>query len=537
MRGGAMTHSTACPGCGCGTVSGAAFCGNCGVAVAAAGPAAPSAGPLGHSPSAPTVTMASVTVSAADRRTAVPRWGEGRDLTRYLCAAAYLDREYARSLIKQVAAQPHLGVAAAPACDVPVVLRHAYLANARRHSRDLVLTVLFLLAFVFAFWVGHPGITLLVLFLSWVTVLSFELSTKYGRHLQSLRPDRFDPAAAPLPLNADVAARLRQIGEYADGNVTAYSGYSPFIGYGSELDSWSLTFDVTTSSSPGGKPQDFDVTDLYTHIAERLGTLVLPCLEIEERLFVDGSGLLEDTRFLPDPLGRPVTRIPFAQMDALKRTPEEGARPYLAVHSTGWGGELVTSLFLRFIRSESNLFVEAVPTVLFPLLDRYRVIDTLMPRPPLRELVTLISQTLVSTVFVLLASPVRAIAGFAPDYGMTWRVRRQDKLITRLRRFDYGARQSVRRQAADTKHHRYFQKADSGMVLKTVEKRVLDALVEFAQARDIDVGDLVQRQETIINNGIIAAHGARVDSSSVASGERSRISMRVLNKIPLLNTD
>lgn len=195
--------------------------------------------------------MASVTVSAADRRTAVPRWGEGRDLTRYLCAAAYLDREYARSLIKQVAAQPHLGVAAAPACDVPVVLRHAYLANARRHSRDLVLTVLFLLAFVFAFWVGHPGITLLVLFLSWVTVLSFELSTKYGRHLQSLRPDRFDPAAAPLPLNADVAARLRQIGEYADGNVTAYSGYSPFIGYGSELDSWSLTFDVTTSSSPG----------------------------------------------------------------------------------------------------------------------------------------------------------------------------------------------------------------------------------------------------------------------------------------------
>ena len=224
-------------------------------------------------------------------------------------------------------------------------------------------------------------------------------------------------------------------------------------------------------------------------------------------------------------------------MDALKRTPEEGARPYLAVHSTGWGGELVTSLFLRFIRSESNLFVEAVPTVLFPLLDRYRVIDTLMPRPPLRELVTLFSQTLVSTVFVLVASPVRAIAGFAPDYGMTWRVRRQDKLITRLRRFDYGARQSVRRQAADKKHHRYFQKADSGMVLKTVEKRVLDALVEFAQARDIDVGDLVQRQETIINNGIIAAHGARVDSSSVASGERSRISMRVLNKIPLLNTD
>lgn len=198
---------------------------------------------------------------------------------------------------------------------------------------------------------------------------------------------------------------------------------------------------------------------------------------------------------------------------------------------------MVTSLFLRFVRSDSSLFVEAVPTVLFPLLDRYRVIDTLMPRPPLRDLAKLVSETLVSTVFVLLASPARAVAGFAPDYWMSWRLRRQEKLITRLRRFDYGARLSVRRQAAAADHHRYFQKADSGMVLKTVEKRVLDALVEFAEAHDIDAGGLIQRQEMIINNGIIAAEGARVEGNSVASGAKSRISTRVLNKIPLLNLD
>lgn len=528
-----MTHLTTCPGCGREAVPGAAYCGSCGAALEATEATATlPQQPSGPPPSAPTAPGL-----AANRRTTVPRWGNGRDLTRYLCAAAYLDRAYAGSLIKQVAAEPHLGVAAAPACDIPVVLRHAYLANARRHGRDLVLTVLLLLAFVFTFWVGDGGITLLALFLSWVTVLSFELSTKYGRHLQSLRPDRFDPAAAPPPLNGDIATRLRQIGEYADGNVTTYSGYSPFIGYGAELDSWSLTFDVTTSSRPGGEPQEFDVTELYAHIAERVSTLALPCLEIEERLFADGATLLGDTRFLPEPLGRPVPRIPFDQLDALKRTPEEGARPYLAVHSTGWGGELVTSLFLRFVRSDSNLFVEAVPTVLFPLLDRYRVIDTLMPRPPLGELAKLVSETAVSTVFILLASPVRAIAGFAPDYGMSRRLRRQRKLITRLRSFDYGARQSVRRQAAATRHQRHFQKADSGMVLKTVEKRVLDALVEFAEARGIDVGELIQRQQTIINNGIIASHGARVDSSSVASGDRSRTAMNIINKIPLLKLD
>ncbi|MFI1199919.1 zinc ribbon domain-containing protein [Streptomyces sp. NPDC020883] len=466
----------------------------------------------------------------ADRRSAGPRWGGERDLTRYLCAAAYLDRDFARSLIKEIAAEPHLGVAAAPACDVPVVLRHAYLAKARRHGRDLVLAVLFLLGFVFLFW-GGPLPVLLTFLLSWVTVLSFELSTFYGRYLQNLRPDRFDPKNAPRPLNGSVATRLGQIAAYAGGNVTTYSGYSPFIGYGTELESWSLSFDVTTSSRPGGTPRNFDVKELYEHIAERVGTLSLPCLEIEERVFVDGATVLDDKRFLPQPLGRPVARIPAELLDSLKRAPEEGARPYLAVHSTSWRGELVTSLFLRFFRSDSNLFVEAVQTVLFPLRAQYRIIDTLMPRPRLGELVVLLARTLAGTIFVLLAAPVRAIAGFFPDYAMKWRIRRQDKLITRLRRFNYGARQSVRQQASTTQHLRYFQKADSGMVIKTVERRVLAALVEFAEAHGIDVDELIQRQEVIINNGIIAGEGAKVESSSVASGEKSRISMNILKKI------
>ncbi|MDI3385528.1 zinc ribbon domain-containing protein [Streptomyces sp. B-S-A8] len=471
--------------------------------------------------------------AAPGRRPGPPQWGGGHDLTRYLCAAVYLDREYAKSLVKEVAAEPHLGVATAPACDVPVVLRHAYRANARRYNRDLLLAAL-LLAFLLVYSSGAPSGSLLlplILFVAWGALFSFKLSTKYGSHLQDLRPDRFDPATAPSPLSPSIAARLQEIGQYAQGNVTTYSGYSPFIGYGTELESWSLSFDVTTSSGAGVTAQDFDVTELYAHIAQRVGKLSLPCLEIEERLFVDGETVLEDQRFLPDPLGRPVASVSPGRMDDLKRVPEEGARPYLVVHSTGWGGELVTSLFLRFFRSDSNLSVEAVQTVLCPLLDRYRVIDTLLPRPPVREVVALLGQTLVTLPFVLLASPLRVVDGASRDYWLSWRLRRQEKLITQLRRFDYGARQSVRQRAADRKHHRFFQKADSGMVLKTVEKRVLDALVEFAMARGIDVDELVQRQDVIINNGIIATQGARVDSSSVASGAKSRVAMNILQKI------
>ncbi|MCC5480434.1 zinc ribbon domain-containing protein [Streptomyces barringtoniae] len=492
-------------------------------------------------PTSPAATPLTVngptTWSGGRRQTSAIRWGGGLDVTRYLCAAAYLDRAYAELLIKQIAAEPHLGVGAAPACDVPVVLRHAYLANARRHQRDLLLAPLLVLLLLFVLWAHDSGVALLVLFLAWLTVLAFEVSTRYGGHLQSLRPNQFDPAAAPPPRNGDIATRLSQISAYADGNTTVYSGYSPFVGYGDPLDSWSLTFDVSAPGPLGGTPQDFDVTELYDHVAARLGTLSLPCLEIEERLFVEGTTLLGDARFLADPLGRPVPRIGQDQMDKLKRAPEEGARPYLSVHSTGWGGELVTSLFLRFVRSDSNLCVEATQTVLFPLADRYRVIDTLMPRPSLRQVAELMSETLASTPFVLLASPVRAVTGFSPDYRITRRVRLQNKLITSLRRFDYGARWGVRQQAAETSHQRHFHKADSGLALKMIERRALDALIEFAEARGIDVSELIQRQQLIVNNGIIATGGAQVASSSIASGTQSRVYMRLLNKIPLVNTD
>ncbi|NGO71007.1 zinc ribbon domain-containing protein, partial [Streptomyces sp. SB3404] len=213
-----------------------------------------------------------------------------------------------------------------------------------------------------------------------------------------------------------------------------------------------------------------------------------------------------------------------AQVDALKRAPEESARPYLAVHSTGWGGELVTSLFLRFVRSDTNLYVEAVPTVLCPLQDRYRIIDELFPRPSLSEFVGLLGQSAVSTPFVLLAAPGHAVGGFFPDRGLRERLRKQKRLITQLEVFDYGARNSVRQLASMHEHRRYFQKADSVMVRKSVQQRVLDALVEFAEEHGIDAGELKRSQEVIVNNGIIAAEGAKVESSSVASGTKSRVS-------------
>jgi hypothetical protein len=460
-------------------------------------------------------------------RPASPLRAATRDVTRYLCAAAYLDADYARLLIRQIAAEPYLAVAPAPECDIPVVLRHAYAALIRRHRRDLLLSVLLLLALIFLIGVRSLPLVALTLFAAWVTVLVFHYTTYFGQHLQQLRPESFDPAAAPKPPTREIGTRIAEIGSYATGNVTVYSGYGPFVGYGVALDSWSFALDVNKADPNGTTPLiGFDVTEIYAYVASRLRTLALPDLVIGERLFVDGAAIIDDERFLADPVGRPVASVSTALIDALKREPEDRARPYLTVQSTGWRGELVSSLFLRFSRSESNLFIEADHTVLCPLRPEYKVIDLLMRQPTGRDHRTLLRRASRETIADLFASPVRAVRGFDLDLGMQGRIDRQLRQIAELNRFDYGARFSVRQLASDTQYHRYFQKQDSGMVVKVVEKRVLDALVEFAQDHGIDVTDLLQRQETIINNGIIAGTGAQVTASAVASGGGSRAWIR-----------
>ncbi|MFC5187986.1 hypothetical protein [Actinomadura harenae] len=51
------------------------------------------------------------------------------------------------------------------------------------------------------------------------------------------------------------------------------------------------------------------------------------------------------------------------------------------------------------------------------------------------------------------------------------------------------------------------------------------------------MSELIERQQLIINNGIIATDGSKVASNSIASGTQARIAVRLLNKIPLVNTD
>jgi hypothetical protein len=91
--------------------------------------------------------------------------------------------------------------------------------------------------------------------------------------------------------------------------------------------------------------------------------------------------------------------------------------------------------------------------------------------------------------------------------------------------FDYGAQPSLRERTSSSAFEQHFQRLDAEMFLKILERQLLDAIVDFLDAHDIDTSDLKERETAILNNGVIVTGGA-VNAQSLAVGQASRATTR-----------
>lgn len=71
-------------------------------------------------------------------------------------------------------------------------------------------------------------------------------------------------------------------------------------------------------------------------------------------------------------------------------------------------------------------------------------------------------------------------------------------------------------------YRRYFQKLDKEMHLKILERQILDTIVRFLDARNIDTSDLKERQTTILNNGLVVSGSGSIQAESLAVGPQAQ---------------
>jgi hypothetical protein len=345
--------------------------------------------------------------------------------------------------------------------------------------------------------------------------------------LSELTRATFQPEAAPpLPAGqAWLADRMTAIDEAERGNVTVYDGFTPFIGYGPLVSTWSFALpSLRPDSEPGEeKVVPLDSAELVAHVRDRLAGISvapdeLPGLFLSERAFVSGNALTMHPALLPDREQPPLQHLPADDLARLAARPHGSARHYLCAQVPSWGSEVVASTFLHFSTDGRLLYLQCDRTVLGPLWQQYHDVDRISPVLTAGAVGRMLTRAASSLASAVPRAPFRLVR----DLTFHWRWERHRAVERAIARQDlgysYGARFSVREETSDTNYHNYFQKTDAAKHLKLVERHVLAALLDFLDERGVDTTEFRNRQMTILNQGIIQTGGiSNVGNQAVGS--------------------
>ncbi|MEU6227249.1 hypothetical protein [Streptomyces sp. NPDC047042] len=551
------------------------------------------------------------------------------DVTRYLCAAAYVDEEFADRVVEHVLADEVSAVAPSPGVDLVAVAHHCLAAQEIRRHRDLRLAGAFAVVGVVApLWLlfcamflaftsslgrsreslatrgqRQPGNRALVStvvtaavvvpfsfplastiaslpapgFISWllgaylggipavlasvgavafayVTVVRHELAVDQLLRTTMTRAAFARRRLPALPLKQWIVNRMAVVKEARDGNVTVYSGYRPFVGYSTAASNWSIAVPLLPSddrvekSARTGGPAPFDVVELVAHVREHLRTVAardgagtvddtpkspnspkspasparsasaeslgslgpLGSLTIEDRVFVDGTTIGDDPRFMTTAGLTPAMRLSAETVEKIMLRPTGAVRHHLAVHVPLWGDDVVPSVFLHFSTEGRTLHLHCGNHVLGPVGALYHVVDRLRdPLTPERQR-GLLADGLDRTGPAFFAAPSRALRQGRFE---ARRTRRMADELTAMQQdpvFDYGARMSMREIATSPVYQNYFQVVDADRVTSAVQRHTLAAIREFLDARGYDTTDFRAQQQTILNQGVIQQGGTSI---------------------------
>ncbi|WP_229821158.1 MULTISPECIES: hypothetical protein [Streptomyces] len=344
----------------------------------------------------------------------------------------------------------------------------------------------------------------------------------FGR-MRSARPGR--------PRPQWIADRIAAVAEAQEGNVTVYSGYTPWIGYSETRSKWLLTVPLLPADDPVGTkarpaaPRPFTVTELVGHVRERLqaaaahgaagdtaeaGAGALGSLVVEDRIFVNGTTVKGDERFAGTSRRTPAVRLSAETVEQIMLRPTGTARHCLAVHVPLWGGDVVPSVLLHFATTGRTLHLHIDVHVLGPVHGAYHSVDRLRGdlTPEARR--GLLMDALGHTGRALFGAPFRVRRHASLDARHRRRTVDELKAMRQDPLYDHGARVSIREMALSPEYHNYFQVVDADEITLMVERHTLAAMREFLDSHGYDTADFRAQQQTILNQGVIQQGGTSI---------------------------
>ncbi|ESA32022.1 membrane protein [Leptolyngbya sp. Heron Island J] len=447
---------------------------------------------------------------------------QNTETTRYLCGAAQLDQGFANRVIDETLDVNYKAINLPSGIDINTVLKHCLNSRKRKNRRDLIITGIVFSILISGYRLLIPGLIAIYI------VTFFEAwATRYKIIANSLLRKNFNPNIPILDGDSNAQKRLGAIQYRNSSNVIVYSGYSPFVGAGFEIGGWSFALNIGKGKNDLAgvteNPQDFNIKEIHEHIGKNIKDLRVKNLTIKDELYINGQEIRDDKRFLPDHLSSPISQVDQKTLDKFIERPTEEIRHYQVFRIFSWKGDIVLSIFLRFIKVGNNLFSEASYAVLPPLKKKYRAIDEIQQNPTLRKISELGGELCITSLYLCFKAPISSIGRLINLYTKNRDRRRLKTFVKNTPTFDYGATTNIREIASSDKYRQYFQQLDKDMYIKLVERNILDSIISFLDSKGIDTSDLKDRQTTILNNGVMISGGA-LNAKNVAVGTEAKAS-------------
>ncbi|OXL85836.1 hypothetical protein BCV73_24230 [Paenibacillus sp. SSG-1] len=447
------------------------------------------------------------------------------DITRYLCAAAEISSKFRTKVFEQIIDNTIRYIAPSYGVDVPLVARHCL----RAHMRDFIVETLLSLVLFGALFssfnsygvvLGILHFVMIIFTYPWLISIFLRWANLYVGYRIVAKDLKINDAQSEKKswIELKYEKRIQDLEKIQDGNVVYYSGYNPFVGSGNKVDSWSFVCSIERKE--GEVTDQVSLYTLYDLIRRNMESLVIPNLTVKDMLYVNGREIRDDGRFLFDPYHAPLSVVSDAVIDQYKEIQEENIRYYQSVQVVGWQGNLVFSSFFRVSKNDKHLFVEANYYALPPLKSEYYEIDKFSSSIPFGRVLKMGISSILPALYYLPLSPYRAVrSGMAFFAG--WKDKRNfAKQVDDTHKFDYGAFESIREMAANEKMQNYFQKTDSDMYKKQIERCYTDSIVEYLESIGVDVSEFVQRKETVINKGVMI-NGGEFNGDVVSVGDQT----------------
>jgi hypothetical protein len=463
--------------------------------------------------------------------------------TRYLCAAAQLDSNFRTQFLEKILNEKYRVVNIPAGIDLVPIAKHCLNAKRRKLMRNIIISTLFV-AWVIKYWQisDKPESSLdsfstflssvvsffysFYFLLAWAIVVLETWITRYHIIAKYLLKQNFNPDGINSTSKSEdeIHRKLSGVINEEECNVAIYSGFSPFTGSGEDFGGWSFTLDITKGKKEMQtiqNPKYFNVQELYSYIDSDITNLHIQGTSIQDKIFVNGQEIRGDKRFLPNLFCRPLTQVDSSTLEEFSEGQSDGIRYYKCIRIIGWQGEIILSVFLRFLKLRQNLFVEASYFFLPPLKQKYRKIDGIQPNPTWRQISEMLLETFIKSLILFPGSILLLSEELSQPFTRWKQQRAERRLIREDPMFDYGASTNIRELAASNLYSHYFQKLDMEMYMKIIESQILDSITNFLDAHNIDTSDLQARQDTILNNGVIVTGGS-VRSQNLTVGERAK---------------